>query len=125
MQESLLHHVLPAAHPRTWLDCCLRYVLFVRQAHDKRRQDSESAAAAATAIAAEADAAGTQPAGSEGGNVYRLAPSHVPEATAAANGHSVAGAVCENGGINLGAPAARPNVSAACCRRQARRRKLQ
>ncbi|CAL8465241.1 g4776 [Coccomyxa elongata] len=93
-------------------------------AHDKRRQDSESAAAAATAIAAEADAAGAQPAGGEGGNVYRLAPSHVPEVTATANGHSVPGVVNENGGVKLGGPAARPNVSAACCRRQARRRLL-
>ncbi len=94
------------------------------QATDKRRQDSESAAAAATAIAAEADAAGMQPAGSEGGNVYRLAPSHVPEVTATANGHSVSGVVNEIGGVKVGGPAARPNVSAACCRRQARRRLL-
>ena len=94
------------------------------QAHDKRRQDSESAAAAATAIAAEADAAGTRSAGSEGANLYRLAPSHVAEVTATANGHLVPGVGDENGGVKLGAPAARPNVSAACHRRRARRRSL-
>lgn len=109
----------------------------MRQAHDKRREDSESSsapahsssAAAAPVISADgnsADSALTQPDGnsdgalshSNGANVYRLAPSLAPEVTS--NGHSVPGIVSENGALKVGAAAAaRPNVSANCYRRAA------